>query len=60
MGTWGAALEQMDPRLRLGLSVSMRGQVLRPMSPVLSPYRTASKFITKFVTQLVLFHAKQR
>ena len=53
--TWGAALEQKDPRLRLGLSVPVRGQVLGPMSPVLPPSRTASKFISK----LVLFDAKQ-
>ena len=59
MRTWGAALEQKDPRLRLGLSVPVRGQVLGPMSPVLPPSRTASKFITKFVTKLVLFDAKQ-
>ena len=59
MGTWGAALEQKDPRLRLGLLIPVRGQVFWPMSPVLPPSRTASKFITKFVTKLVLFNAKQ-
>ena len=32
VGTWGAALEQMDPRLRLGLPVPGRGEVLRPRS----------------------------
>ena len=59
VGTWGAALEQKDPRLRLGLLIPVRGQVFWPMSPVLPPSRTASKFITKFVTKLVLFNAKQ-
>ena len=32
VGTWGAALEQKDPRLRLGLPVPGRGEVLRPRS----------------------------
>ena len=59
MGTRGAALEQRGPRLTLGLSVPVRRQVDGPRSSVPSPSRPTCKFITKFITKLVLFDTKQ-
>ena len=59
-GDLGGGSGADGPETQAGPLGPREGPTHRPMFPVLSPYQTASKFITKFVTQLVLFHAKQR